>query len=177
MKSTKVASRYAKALLELAIENKKVDSVLGDMHFLLQTNNEAREFELLIASPIINADKKIAVFKLVFEQFEELTMSFVELITKNGREGILPAIAQEFDAQVKSHRGIVPMTLVSAVPLDKATKDTIVSKVQVAVKGTLEITEEIDESLIGGFVVKMGDIQVDASVLSQFNNLKQRLTR
>ena len=60
MKGTKVASRYAKALLDLAVEQKKVDSVLGDMHFLLQTNNDAREFELLIASPIIDAEKKIA---------------------------------------------------------------------------------------------------------------------
>ena len=57
MKGTKVASRYAKALLDLAVEQKKVDSVLGDMHFLLQTNNDAREFELLIASPIIDAEE------------------------------------------------------------------------------------------------------------------------
>lgn len=177
MKSTKVAARYAKALLELAIEQKKVDSILGDMQFLLQTNNEAREFELLIASPIIKADKKISIFKLVFEQFEELSMSFVELITKNGREAMLPAIAESFEAQVKEHKGIVPMTLVSAAPLDKATKDAILAKVQSGVNGTLEITEVIDEELIGGFVVKMGDTQIDASVASQFNNLKQRLTR
>ncbi|MCR9172471.1 MAG: ATP synthase F1 subunit delta [bacterium] len=177
MKSTKVAARYAKALLELAIERKSVDSVLGDMQFLLQVNNEARDFELLIASPIIKADKKMEIFKLVFEQFEELTMSFVELITKNGREAYLPTIAEAFEAQVKEHKGIVPMTLVSAAPLDAKTKDAIVAKVQSGVKGTLEITEVIDEELIGGFVVKMGDVQIDASVLSQFNNLKQRLTR
>lgn len=177
MKSTKVAARYAKALLELAIEQKKVDSVSGDMHFLLQTNNEAHDFELLIASPIVKADKKIEIFKLIFEQFEEITMAFVELITKNGREALLPAIAAEFEAQVKTHKGIVPMTLVSATPLDQATKDAILGKVQGSVNGTLEITEVIDESLIGGFMVKMGDTQIDASVSSQFKNLKQRLTR
>ena len=177
MKSTKVAARYAKALLELAIEQKKVDSVSGDMHFLLQTNNESRDFELLIGSPIVKADKKIAIFKMIFEQFEEITMAFVELITKNGREALLPAIAAEFEAQVKAHKGIVPMTLVSAVPLDQSTKDAILGKVQGSVKGTLEITEVIDESLIGGFMVKMGDTQIDASVASQFKNLKQRLTR
>lgn len=177
MKSTKVASRYAKALLELAIDQKKVDSVLGDMNFLLETSNSTRDFELLIESPIIKADKKIAVFKLIFEQFEEVTMSFVELITNNGREGFLPQIAEEFDVQVKSHKGIVPMTLVSAKPLDEATKKLILEKIQVAVKGTLEVTEKIDESLIGGFVVKMGDIQIDASIANQFSKLKQRLTR
>lgn len=177
MKGTKVAARYAKALLELAIEQKNVDSVLGDMQFLLQVNNDTRDFELLIASPIVKADKKLAIFKQVFEQFEALTMSFVELITKNGRESYLPAIAEAFEAQVKEHKGIVPMTLVSASPLDAKTKDAIVSKVQSGVNGTLEINEVIDEELIGGFVVKMGDVQIDASVASQFNNLKQRLTR
>ncbi|GAB5416740.1 MAG: ATP synthase F1 subunit delta [Crocinitomicaceae bacterium] len=177
MKSTKVAARYAKALLELAIEKKNVESVLGDMQFLLQVSNDTRDFELLIASPIVKADKKLAIFKLIFEQFEELTMSFVELITKNGRESYLPGIAAAFEAQVKEHKGIVPMTLVSATPLDAATKDAIVAKVQSGVQGTLEINEVIDAELIGGFMVKMGDVQIDASVASQFNNLKQRLTR
>lgn len=177
MKSTKVAGRYAKALLDLAIEQKKVESVVGDMHFLLQTSKEARDFQLLIDSPIINSDKKIAIFKLVFEQFEEITMSFVELITKNRREDYLPAIAAEFDAQVKAYKGIVPITLTSAVALEQSTKDKILAKVQSSIEGTLEVTEVIDASLIGGFMVKMGDTQIDASVSNQINNLKQRLTR
>jgi F-type H+-transporting ATPase subunit delta len=177
MKSTKVATRYAKALLELAVDNNKVDSVLGDMQFLLQVNNDTRDFEMLISSPIVKSDKKLSIFKLIFEQFEEETMSFVELVTKNRRENYLPAIATAFEAQVKEYKGIVPMTLVSAVPLDATTKAAIVAKVQSGIQGTLEIEEVIDEELIGGFVVKMGDIQIDASVASQFNNLKQRLTR
>ena len=177
MKSTKVASRYAKSLLEIAIENKSLDSVLGDMQYLSKVCSESHDFELLMASPIVNADKKIAIFDQVFEQFEDVSKAFVRLITRNGREAFLPQIAASFEAQVKEHRGIVPMTLVSATPLAAGTKDAIIAKVQEGVDGQLEVTEEIDESLIGGFMVRMGDIQVDASVSSQFNNLKQRLTR
>lgn len=177
MKNTKVAIRYAKALLELAIDQKKVDSVLGDMNFLLQTNNETKDFELLIASPIVNGSKKIEIFEKVFESFEEVTLSFVKLITKNGRENLLPEIAQAFDAQVKEYKGIVPITLTSAVVLDDNTKEAILAKVQTLVTGQLEVEEKIDESLIGGFMVRMGDTQIDASVASQLNNLKQRLTR
>ena len=113
MKSTKVASRYAKSLLEIAIEQKNVDSVLGDMKFLLQTNNETRDFELLVASPIINADKKIEIFEKVFDQFEAVSMNFVKLITKNGREEFLPEIARSFEAQVKEYKGIVPITIIT----------------------------------------------------------------
>jgi F-type H+-transporting ATPase subunit delta len=177
MKSTKVAARYAKALLELAIEQKKVDSILGDMQFLLQVNNDSRDFELLVSSPIIKADKKLGIFKMIFDQFEQTSMAFVELITKNGRENLLPEIAVAFESQVKAHKGIIPITLISATPLDSATKDAILEKVKSSVDGTLEVEEVIDEDLIGGFMVRMGDVQIDASVSSQFNNLKQRLTR
>lgn len=177
MKSTKVATRYAKALLELAIENNKIDSILGDMNYLLSANAETRDFELLLKSPIIKADKKIAIFEVIFDQFESVTKAFVELITRNGREALLPEIAQAFDTQVKEFKGIVPVTIVSATPLTEQTRNTIIAKVQASVKGSLEVTEKIDASLIGGFVVKMDDKQIDASVVSQLNNLKQRLTR
>lgn len=177
MKSTKAASRYAKSLLEIAIEQKNIDSVLGDMNFLLQTSNASRDFELLINSPVVNASKKIEIFEKVFEQFEEVSMSFVRLITKNGRENLLPQIAASFEAQAKEFKGIVPMTIVSAAPLNGDVKERIIAKVQASVKGQLEIEEKIDESLIGGFVVRMGDTRIDASIANQFNNLKQRLTR
>lgn len=177
MKNTKVASRYAKALLDLAIEQNNVDAVLGDMKFLLQANNDTRDFELLIASPIINSDKKISIFEKIFEQFEKVSLEFVKLITNNRREALLPEIAESFEAQVKEHKGIVPLTLTSAVKLDDKTKEAILAKIQVAVKGQLEVKEVIDEDLIGGFMVRMGDTQIDASVASQLNNLKQRLTR
>lgn len=177
MKNTKVASRYAKALLELAIDQKKVDSVLGDMNFLLSTSNEARDFQMLIESPIIKTDKKISIFELIFEQFEAITLDFVKLITTNRREAYLPAIAEAFEALVKEYKGIVPITLTSAVKLDANTKEAILAKIQASVKGQLEVKEMIDESLIGGFVVRMGDTRIDASVASQLNNLKQRLTR
>lgn len=177
MKSTKVAARYAKALLELAIENNKVEQILGDMNYLLSANAETHDFQLLLKSPIINSDKKIAIFAELFDQFETVTKSFVELITRNGREGLLVEIATSFGAQVKEYKGIVPVTIVTATPLNAQTKENILSKVRGLISGNLEVTEEIDASLIGGFVVKMDDKQIDASVSNQLNNLKQRLTR
>lgn len=177
MKSTKVAFRYAKSLLEIAQEQKNVDSVLGDMIFLLQASEDSKDFDMLLTSPIINATKKIEIFEKIFDQFETISMDFIKLITKNGREEFLLEIAQSFEAQVKESRGIVPITIISAVRLDDATRSKIVSKVQETVKGELEIEEKIDTSLIGGFMLRMGDMQIDASIANQFNNLKQRLTR
>ncbi len=176
-KGTKVATRYATALLELAIEQNKVDQIAGDMNYLLEVNDETRDFQLLLDSPIVKADKKIAIFGEIFGQFEDLTMSFVKLITENGRENYLPGIAEMFDEQVKTYKGIVPVTLITATQMEESTKRTILDKVDKNIEGQLEVTELIDESLIGGFIVRMGDTQIDASIASQFNNLKQRLTR
>ena len=78
---------------------------------------------------------------------------------------------------MKEHQGIVPITLVASKKLDEATVQSILAKVKPTVKGTIELTETIDEALLGGFVVKIGNTQFDSSVANQFKNLKQRLTR
>ena len=110
MRNTKVAARYARALLDLAIEQGKIDSVLGDMQVFSATVKDSSEFELLLSSPVVKADKKIEIFKLAFEPFEKCTQDFIALITNNGREAMLGDIAEVFESQVKEHRGIVPMT-------------------------------------------------------------------
>jgi len=177
MKGTKAAGRFAQALLELALEQNKVEQVLADLNYLLQVNNESTEFQLLLKSPIVKSDKKIAIFRELFGQFEDLSSSFVSMIINKGREKDLALIAIAFDNLVKDHKGIIPVTLTTAVPVDEATKKIILDKVQASVNGTLEVTEKIDKSLIGGFIVRMGDKQFDASVANQFSELKQRLTR
>lgn len=177
MKSSKSASRYAQALLDLAIEQGNLDAVSADMKYLTVVCAENRDLELMLLSPIVKADKKIAVLNSVFDQFDKTSRSFMELIVKNGREGILPQIAAAFDDLLKAYKGIVPVTLVSAMKLDEGVKKTILTKVQGMAQGTLEVSEEIDPALIGGFVVKMGDHQIDASVASQLGKLKQRLTK
>lgn len=177
MKSSKASIRYAQALLELALENSKLDAISRDMSYLAEVDRDHRDFQLLLTSPIVKAEKKIAVFNELFGEFDELSRSFIALITKNGREGLLPQIAAAFDGLVKQTKGIVPITIVSAIKLDAGVKKQIMDKIQSTVKGELEVTEEIDPALIGGFIVKMGDTQIDASVASKLTQLKQRLTR
>ncbi len=82
MKGTKAAGRYAQALLELALEKNNVDQVLADLKYLLEVNEQSVEFQLLLKSPIVNSDKKIAIFKELYGQFEDLSSSFVTMIIK-----------------------------------------------------------------------------------------------
>lgn len=177
MNSTKAASRYAKALLELAIEQGNLEKVAADMAYMHKVCSEEKEFVILLNSPIIKSDKKISIFNSLFGDFDRLSSMFIDLIAKNRREYMLEDIAASFDAQLKAHKGIVPVTLISAKALNAKTKDMIMEKISASVKGKLEVNEEIDESLIGGFIVRMDDKQIDASIATQFKNLKQRLTR
>lgn len=177
MKSTKAASRYAKALLELAIENNKVDAIAKDMKHLATVCAENPDFIKFLNSPVVRADKKISIFSEIFGQFDKITTLFVNLIFTNRREFLFAEIALSFNDQMKAYKGIVPMTITSASPLAASTRESILSKIRGSVKGQLEITEEIDPELIGGFIVRMGDTQIDASISNQLNNLKQRLTK
>jgi len=177
MKNSKSAPRYSQALLDLAIEQGKLDSISADMKYMSDVCAENHDLELMLQSPIVNSDKKLAVLNAVFDQFDTVTKSFVELIVKNRREGILSQIARSFDTQLKDYKGIVPVKIISAQPLDAGVKKTILENLEKSVKGTLEVTEEVNTDLIGGFIVRMGDTQIDASVASQLGQLKTRLTK
>ena len=177
MKTTKSAVRYAKALLELALEQNKTEVVSGDMQVIKTNFTETRDFQVFLDSPVINSDKKVEIFAELFPQFDELTMAFCRLMIKNKREGALAQIAASYDAQLKQHLGIIPVTIVSAKALDSATRKTIIGKLEGSLTGKLELEEQIDESLIGGFVIRMGDTRIDASVSGKLNQLKVSLTQ
>jgi F-type H+-transporting ATPase subunit delta len=177
MKSTKAAGRYAKALLELALDQQKIEVVEKDMQQIITVANEAHDFQVFLNSPLIKVDKKLEVIKSIFGNFDALSISFLEMVATNRREDIITEIASAFLTQLKEHRGIVQVTIISAKTLDSQTKNQITSKISASIKGALEITEEIDESLIGGFIVRMGDHQIDASVSNQLNRLKQELVK
>lgn len=177
MKGFKVASRYAQSLLELSQEKNAVDAVLADMNAFLEVTNESSDFIAFLNSPVIKSDKKQTVIAKVFPSFQEITTKFTNLLTKNRREMLLPLIAEDFIKKVKEVRGIVPVTLTSAAKLDDSVKEAIIAKLKQSIKGEIELNEKVDEDLIGGFVVRMGDTRIDASVAHQLSELKQRLTR
>jgi F-type H+-transporting ATPase subunit delta len=177
MKSTKAAGRYAKALLELALDQQKIEVVENNMQQILTVANETHDFQVFLSSPLIQVDKKLEVIKSIFSNFDALSISFLEMVATNRRESLITEIAGAFLSQLKEHRGIVPVTIISAKPLDAQTREQITSKISASINGTLEITENLDESLIGGFIVRMGDHQIDASVSNQLNRLKQELVK
>ena len=171
-----VASRYAKSLMELAVENKQLDAVKNDMKTIQLVCNENREFILFLNSPVIKTDKKLAVLSDLFKgKISDLSLSFLNLITSKRRESYIGDIAAAFDEQYKENKNIFTAVVTSANGLDEKTKQKVIDLVKSQMNGEVELTEKIDPNTIGGFILKIGDRQVDKSVARQLSNLKKEL--
>jgi F-type H+-transporting ATPase subunit delta len=177
MASTKSAARYAKALLDLTLENGSVEAVEKDLIRFVQVVKESNDFRIFLNSPVVRDDKKIAIYQLVLEGFNPLTMQFFTLVTKNGREQLLPEIAAQFERQLMKNRGIVSGSIVSATPLTEKTKQEILDRIAPAFEGSLQLSESVDPSLLGGFVIRIEDKQIDASVANKLKELRQELVK
>lgn len=176
MASSKSASRYAKALLDLSIEQKTIDKVNNDMVELSNLCKESKDLTNMLKSPIVDKNRKVQAFNAIFgKTWDEMSLKFIALIVKNSRANIVPFIADSFVDQYRKHLGILDVQLTSAIKLEKKVKDQIMVKIQEHFKGEIELHESIDASLIGGFIVRIDDQQIDASIASQLSNLKNIL--
>ncbi len=171
-----VATRYAKSLMELSIQSNQLEAVRTDMKMVDGLCKQNREFALFLDSPVIKTDKKISVLSSVFKgKVSDLTLSFLTLITKKHREGVIKEIASAFDDQYKQNKNIFTAVITSAKGLDTTTKQKVVDLIKSQLKGEVELVEKIDANVIGGFVLKMGDQQIDKTVSRQLSNMRKQL--
>lgn len=171
------ANRYAKSLMDLAIEANQLDEVRKDLKLMAATIKDNRELERLLESPVVKNDKKIQVLTSIFSKhIGKTSMAFLKLVTEKNRENQLKHILAAFEEQYKEHKNIYTAVVTSASGLDQKTRQSVLDLVKNQLKGEVELVEKIDKNTIGGFVLRIGDTQVDRSVSSELNNLKKRLT-
>ena len=172
MQNSLLAKRYAKALFELSLELKKLEGVKKDMDLLMGTISESKEFSQFLVSPVIRADKKMAILHSIFQdKVEAVMLKFFELLAKNRREANLKGIAEEFIELYKEHKNITTVTVKTAVRISDTLKKDILQRLSRYTGGTIDLVEVVDEKLIGGFIVSIRDQQYDASLLRTFNQL------
>lgn len=166
MQNPRLAGRYAKSLLDLALEKGKLEEVYGDMQFLLNLTRKSRELVNMLKSPVIPEDRKITALEAVTgDKVSELTRLFNRLLVKKGREAYLPEIASAFIRQYKAYKKIYTVQLTTAHPVSEQLKQEILSKLrQGSEMEHIELEAKVDENLVGGFVLQIGDQLVDASI-------------
>jgi F-type H+-transporting ATPase subunit delta len=178
MSVIRIASRYAKSLLDLAKDQNVMDEIVSDMEgFSKMVEN--RDLYLLLKSPIIKVGKKAEIMNVLLEgKVNKLTKAFIDITLRKGRERYLPEITNEFLNQYKRIQGISSVKLVTASPISESTIEAIKAKLLASdvTDKSVEIETSVDESLIGGFVVQIGDKQVDASVAHKLAELAKTMT-
>jgi F-type H+-transporting ATPase subunit delta len=174
MSEQRVASRYAKSLLDLAEERGTLEQVKADMDLFRTTLEQNRDLRLLLRNPIVKHDKKLAILKAIFGgKVSEVTEKFFSIVTQHNRESALEWVATEFQSQYDALRGMQVAQVTTAAPLAPVLREEL-NKIVRRQSGLENVTlqESVDESLIGGFILRVGDRQLDESVRNSLRKLR-----
>jgi F-type H+-transporting ATPase subunit delta len=128
----------------------------------------------MLSSPVVKADKKVDILQKLFDgQLNAITMAFITLLTRKGREGYLPEIVTSFLNQLRMHQGITVAEVTSAVALDAGSRAKMMESATKMAGGQVELVEKVDATLIGGFILKVGDKQIDSAIANRIKALKR----
>ena len=179
MSVTRIASRYAKSLIDLAVEGNKLDRILEDVQSFQEVLKN-RDFYLLMKSPVVKNSKKQQIVKKIFEgKYDELTMSFLKILISKNRESYLPDIAREFIEQYRKIKHISKVKITTASALSEKAI-TALRKKLVASEVTddnVELTTATDPNLVGGFILEFDDKIYDASIKHKLEQLKKEFSK
>ncbi len=173
-----VAYRYARSLMELALEKGQLTAVQEDMRLVAETCEGSRDLELLLKSPVIKADKKDKILDAVFAgKIGTITSGFMGILVRKGRESMLPAIAEAFEELRREHDGVITCVVTSAAPLDEEARNKVKDLAAKKYPGkSITLSEKVDKNLIGGVIVRIGDEQYDGSVSRRLNDLRRKFS-
>ncbi len=177
--SSKAAARYAKSLIDLSTEQNALQDMMNDMVLFEKVVDDNSELEAILRNPIVPLDKKAGILNDVFgNKVHEITKSFLKLVVNKGRAGILFETSKQFISQYQFIKGIVTAEVTSAIALTEDAKSEIIALVKREVGANeVLIKEKVNEKLIGGFVLKVGDKQFDASISGGLRKLKKEFAQ
>jgi F-type H+-transporting ATPase subunit delta len=176
MDQSKVAVRYAKAFFDLAKEKKMLDKLKEDVDLIEKLSKKSTDFILLLESPVIKTSQKVKLLETIFAgKINELTLRFLKLIAENNREIHIPGICRNFTELYRKDQGVKTVAITSAIPLGKEVVAQIQKKLENEFKTKVELTERVNENLIGGFILRIDDRQLDASVATQLRMVREEL--
>ena len=177
MNTNRITVRYAKALFELALEEKKAEQINNDMLIIGETA-KVPDFRRFLENPVIFPSKKQAVFSGIFKgKVDELSLRFFKLLSENKRETYLSSIARNYSDLYRKFYGIKSVQLTTTFKIDDKLRKEISDIISVEFKTKVEMTEQIKEEIIGGFVLTVENLQYDVSVATKLKDIKKELLK
>lgn len=177
MKGTRAALRYAKAVLAFAKETQVTEVVAKDMGDLQLVFQENQALQTALDNPLLAVDQKQAVVEALFTKACEATQKLFSLLGENNRLGLLHETAKQYLDLFSAEQGERKAIVTSAVPLTQELEKTVLEKAKAFSTKKLQIENKVDPNIMGGFILKIGDMQYDASVVHQLKALKTTLTK
>jgi len=174
MNESKIAVRYAKALFESSVGQGKLENIQEDLNALLLLEQQVPEFKDLLESPVLNASQKQEILKILFEKnVDDLTFRFLMLISENKRDAFLSSVCRVYKDLYKQKKGIMAALVTTAGVLQEKTAERVKLTLENFFKSQIELQAEMNPDLIGGFILRVEDKQLDASVASQLRKIKK----
>lgn len=175
---SRAAIRYAKAVLQHAYQINSIDEVFEDMQMVQATISGSKELRLMLKSPIIKSEDKKQALTNIFERQSETTKGLINLLVDNKRSNILGGVAASFIDLYNEAIGVKVALVTTAVPLTSDLETKVLDKVK-EMTGSENVTIEntVDETIIGGFILRVGDLQYNASIANKLGNIKREFSK
>lgn len=176
MSGSRAAIRYAKAVLSLAKDQKSTEAVNSDMKSITNTIAQSEDLNQMLQTPVVRSSDKKAVLTAVFKNTNAITVNLIDTLISNKRLALLNDVAASYIELYDHMRGSQVASVTTAIPLTDELKTKVLAKVKVLTGKEAEVKNIIDESILGGFILRVGDIQYNASVSNKLNKLKREFT-
>jgi F-type H+-transporting ATPase subunit delta len=176
--SSRAAIRYAKAVLDQANHANISEVVFGDMKSIQETLAGSKELRVVLQSPVVKAEDKKQALIQIFEKNSDVTKGLIQILTSNKRINLLGGVALAYVDLYNNSKGVKVATVITAVAITPEIEANVLSKVkQMTGSENVTINNTIDESIIGGFILRVGDLQYNASISNQLSKLKRSFSQ
>ena len=174
MKDARAALRYAKAILNLAIDTKEESSVNEDMQLISTTIFENDELSVVLRSPVIKSADKMKVLNAMFaKKVNNISLGLFSLLQENKRIAMLESIAKQYSIIYDFHKNTSVAKVTTAVPITSDIEKKVLAKIVELTGEQANLENEVNPDILGGFVLRVGDIQYDASISNHLNELRK----
>ena len=177
MKSSRAAIRYARALILESSEKDTLDQTHDEMLLLKETFDQNIDLMHMIESRVIKNSIKLSSLRLIFKNLGQISLNLIDVLSENNRIDIIDLVAEKYIVQYKVIKGIQSATLTTAVPVNKKIEVEFLKKIAELTDKKTTLIKKVDESLIGGFVLRIGDLQYNASYKNKLKNIKQEFNK
>lgn len=177
MKTSRAAIRYAKALLLESVEKNSIEETFNDMVLVEKTFANNMELKHMVDSRVIKNSIKLSSLNLIFKQLSSLSRSLIKVLFENNRMNILDVVALKYIERYKEFKGIQSAIVTTAVPLNRELENQVLETISKLTNKKTTLINKVDRSLVGGFILRVGDIEYNSSFKNKLKNIKQEFKK